>query len=209
MINMNAVTEFIVSQKMKRNHYQEMVAEANANLKQAIEDLGTAKCGRDTVARLGMATQEDINSVIEELVTQALQAVFGPLFFFKVKNEIKRNQAETYFSVMENGHLLDMEDESGGGLMDLVALCLRVVLWAINTPRTAPVIILDEPLKFLDGVRLEQAGQMICKLSEMLGIQFIIVSHEDQLIDSADVMYRVEKIGDLSEVTCVKSAAKE
>ena len=107
---------------------------------------------------------------------------------------------------MENGHLLDMEDESGGGLMDLVALCLRVVLWAINTPRTAPVIILDEPLKFLDGVRLEQAGQMICKLSEMLGIQFIIVSHEDQLIDSADVMYRVEKIGDLSEVTCVRAS---
>jgi DNA repair exonuclease SbcCD ATPase subunit len=209
MIDMNDITEFVVAQKMQRNHYQEMIADAKVSLREAKEDLGTAKCGRDTVARLGMATQEDINSVIEELVTQALQAVFGPQFFFKVKNEIKRNQAETTLSVMEDGHLLDLEDESGGGLMDLVALCMRVVLWAIKTPRTAPVIILDEPLKFLDGVRLEQAGEMICKLSEMLGIQFIIVSHEDQLIDSADVMYRVEKIGDLSEVTCVKSAAKE
>jgi len=205
MVEFKEIVEFAVEQKMRRQHYRDRLAEHEEALKDETRLKGNAQHGRDTVARLGMATQEDINRVIEELITQALQVVFGPQFFFQITNSIKRNQAETTFSVLENGHPLDLEEESGGGMMDLVALCLRVVLWAIKSPRTAPVIILDEPLKFLDGVRLEQAGQMICKLSDMLGLQFIIVSHEDQLIDSADVMYRVEKVGNVSEVTCVKS----
>jgi DNA repair exonuclease SbcCD ATPase subunit len=205
MTEFKKIVEFAVEQKMRRQHYCDRLAEHEEALKTETRLKGFAQEGRDTVARLGMATQEDINRVIEELVTQALQVVFGPQFFFQITNAIKRNQAETTFSILENGHPLDLEEESGGGMMDLVALCLRVVLWAIRSPRTAPVIILDEPLKFLDGVRLEQAGQMICKLSDMLGLQFIIVSHEDQLIESADVMYHVEKVGKVSEVTCVKS----
>jgi len=205
MLEFSKIVEFAVEQKMRRQHCRDRLAEHEEALKKETRLKGCAQHGRDTVARLGMATQEDINKVIEELVTQALQAVFGPQFFFKVTNAIKRNQAETTFSVLEDGHPLDLEEESGGGMMDLVALCLRVVLWAIKSPRTSPVIILDEPLKFLDGVRLEAAGEMICRLSNMLGLQFIIVSHVDQLLESADVMYRVEKVGEVSEVTCVKS----
>jgi DNA repair exonuclease SbcCD ATPase subunit len=63
---------------------------------------------------------------------------------------------------------------------------------------------LDEPFKFIDDVRLEQAGQMVKELSRMMGIQFIIITHKDQMKDCADVMYSVEKIGEESHITCVK-----
>jgi DNA repair exonuclease SbcCD ATPase subunit len=158
---------------------------------------------RDIMSRVGILAQQEIKCVIEELVTQALQSVFGPEYAFEVDSRIQRNKPEVNFYVVIDGYRHHIKGELGGGVVDLAAFSLRVVLWAINSPRTSNVIVLDEPLKFVDKTRLEQVGVMIKKLSEMLGIQFIVVTHEDQLIDTADRAYLVEKISGISKVTKV------
>lgn len=159
---------------------------------------------RELVSQVGIAAQGEINGVIEELVTQAIQAVFGMNYSFEIVDLIQRNKPETNFFIIENGKRRDLRDSSGGGVLDLVALCLRVVIWAIKSPRSAPVIILDEPLKFLDCERLDNAGAMINKLSEMLEIQFIIVTHEEDLFNCANFHYHVTKVGDVSDVVCLQ-----
>lgn len=164
---------------------------------------------RELMSQVGIAAQSEICAVIEGLVTQAVQSVYGENYRFEMVNEIKRNKPETTFFIVENGKYRDLQYELGGGLADLVALCLRVVVWAIQSPRTAPVIALDEPLKFLDNERLRYAGEMISKLSEMLGIQFIIITHEDHLLDCADARYHVIKDGDISEVIRLEEGENE
>lgn len=209
-MNLKECKKFALRKRVELEDLKERKIELELNhdeLTQLVVDL---ECGRDVVSRVGIVAQKEINNVIEELVTQALHAVFGEQFAFKMIDEIKRNQPETSFYIIENGRMLDLDEDScGGGMADLVSLVLRVVLWAIRVPRTEPVIILDEPLKFLDGVRLDQAGVMIKELSRMLGLQFIIITHEDQLIDCADVMYSVEKRGEQSYVVCLKGGPDE
>lgn len=189
-----AVQETLEDRKEKLSKKMDTLIIRSANLTEA----------RELISQVGIVAQGEINGVIEELVTQAVQAVFGSNYSFEVVDQIQRNKPETNFFIIENGKRRDLRDSSGGGVLDLVALCLRVVIWAIKSPRSAPVIILDEPLKFLDCERLDNAGAMINKLSEMLGIQFIIVTHEESLFDCADFHYRVTKVEDISNVVCLQ-----
>jgi DNA repair exonuclease SbcCD ATPase subunit len=148
----------------------------------------------EIVSEVSISAQHEVNSIIQGLVTKAVKAVYGNEFEFVIKDEVKRNQHETTFYILENGKSLSLDDDGcGGGLCDLVSLVLRVVLWAIQTPRTSPIFVLDEPLKGLDTNRLERAYVMIKELSDMLGVQFIIVTHQEMAIDFADVAYRVTK----------------
>ena len=194
VIKKRAVQETLEDRKEKLFKKMDMLILRSTNLSEA----------RELVSEVGIAAQSETNGVIEELVTQAVQAVFGMNYSFEIVDQIQRNKPETNFFIIENGKRRDLRDSSGGGVLDLVALCLRVVIWAIASPRSAPVIILDEPLKFLDCERLDNAGTMINKLSDMLGIQFIIVTHEEDLFDCANFHYHVTKVGDISNVICLQ-----
>jgi DNA repair exonuclease SbcCD ATPase subunit len=178
----------------------EVLSVEKSELDKAIASLSKA---RNIVSKTGVLAQQEIKEVIEELVTQALQSVFGVEYSFEVDNQIQRNKPETNLYVVIEGYRHSLKEDLGGGVLDLAAFCLRVVLWAINSPRTSTVVVLDEPFKALDKVRLEKAGLMIKKLSEMLGLQFIIITHEDQLIDAADSAYYVKKVNGISEVSKV------
>jgi len=175
-----------------------VLEDEKSGLGNKLEHLGEA---REVVSKVGILAQQEVKDIVEDLVTQALQVVFGSSYSFEMEDKIQRNKPETYFylKIGDRRNLLK-DDLEGGGVVDLVSFGLRVVLWAISTPRTASVIMLDEPVKYIDKVRLEQTGVMIKKLSEMLGLQFIIVTHEDQLIDVADCGYHVEKIEGISRV---------
>ena len=52
-----------------------------------------------------------------------------------------------------------------------------------------PVIILDEPLRFLSVDLQERASIMIKEISKKLGLQFLIVTHESTLASYADKVF--------------------
>jgi DNA repair exonuclease SbcCD ATPase subunit len=90
---------------------------------------------------------------------------------------------------------------SGGGAVDIAAFGLRLSLWTLPEKRTRGVIVLDEPFRFLSKDLHAKAGQAIKELSARLGLQFIIVTHENTLQESADKIFRVEKRRGVSKVT--------
>jgi DNA repair exonuclease SbcCD ATPase subunit len=98
---------------------------------------------------------------------------------------------------------LDPLDSSGYGTVDVASLALRIAAWSMQVPRTRNVILLDEPFKFLDGQtdRIEKASQMIKELSDRLGIQFIIVTHDNTLANYADKTFTVKLRNKISIVT--------
>jgi len=155
---------------------------------------------RDILSIVGILSYKETKEVIEELVTESLQSVFGDNYFFELDNRISRNKPETYMYVVIDGNRRSLKDEQGGGVADVVAFSLRVILWALSGKRTDNVMILDEPLRFVDKKHLEICGDMIRTLSEMLEIQFIIVTHEGQLMDAADTSFYVEQENGISVV---------
>jgi len=95
-------------------------------------------------------------------------------------------------------------EELGGGVIDIVSFALRVTAWAISNNRSDNVMLLDEPIKNLDSTRIPRAGEMIKKLSSDLGLQFLIVTHSDELMNIADSMFIVKKVGQTSIVEKVQ-----
>ena len=161
------------------------------------EDLTTAK---DVMNAVGIIAQSEFKDVIEALVTQALQYVFGTNYSFLMENILFRNQPETHMYVLKDGKKRSLKDEQGGGVLDVVSIALRIVFWAIDIANTEPVLIFDEPAKFVSEDKIELVGEILKKISEMLGLQIILVSHENGLINTADRCYLVKMVGDTSQV---------
>jgi|TARA_Y100000310_G_C20627424_1_gene786734 DNA repair exonuclease SbcCD ATPase subunit len=61
--------------------------------------------------------------------------------------------------------------------------------------------LLDEPFKFLSKNLLPRASELLKELSEKLDLQFIMVTHLDELTDCADKTFDVKIKKGVSKVT--------
>ena len=102
--------------------------------------------------------------------------------------------------IFENGNEFVPKDDMGGGILDIISFALRIVLWGLETPKSRNLIILDEPFKQC-GKLITKACQMVKEISKMLGVQIIMVTHSDELIDIADKSWHVQYTNGMSIVT--------
>ena len=154
-------------------------------LKIRVENLIKARYILGEVARL---TQENFQAKVEGLITMAIASVFDRDFKFKLHLERKRNKLECRPVIVENEHEYSPEDDMGGGIVDVISLAWRVVLWTMEKPRSRNVIILDEPMKNM-GDLVSLGGKMLKEISEKLKIQFIIITHDQELMEFGDTSY--------------------
>lgn len=166
---------------------------------QHIENLLKARWTLTEVSRI---TQQQFAACVQNMVTMAVQAVYGVPFKFLVNFEIKRNKAECQLLVQEGDkEPFVPKDEMGGGLLDVISFALRVVLWSLERPRSNNVLLLDEPLKFLGkGELLNKAAIMLRDVSHKLGLQIIINTHEPELLEVADRGWLVSHDGVKSNI---------
>jgi ABC-type molybdenum transport system ATPase subunit/photorepair protein PhrA len=183
------------------NKEHKRILKVITDLQQNISD---QKEAQEIFGAVGILAQKQVKEIVEELVTEAIQAVFGPNYKFIIQNKINRNKPETFFYIEKNGIQHSIMDEHGGSLAVLSAFALRVVLCAITNKDIRSTIILDEPLKDADKSKLEFLSSMINHLSKLLKIQFIIVTHEIQLINAADKAFHVSQEKDISFVKVVE-----
>ena len=149
---------------------------------------------RFVLVEVSKQTQERLKTVIEQLVNLCLNEVFPDRNFnFKADFQIKRNKMECEFLVEVDGHEYSPKDDMGGSILDIISFALRTILWSFENPRSRNVIIMDEPFRF-SGRLITKAVQMVKELSDKLGIQFIINTHSEELIDIADRSWHVTNI---------------
>lgn len=158
-------------------------------LKQEQEDIVRAL---EIIQQVAKLTQQQLEIHIGELVSLALEAVFPNPYKMVLKFESRRNRSEADLLLQdENGNLLSPMEAVGGGVVDVAALALRIALWSLKQPRPRAIMIMDEPLRFLSSDLQDRASRMLKEISEKLGIQFIIVTHEENLLAAADKVFTV------------------
>ncbi len=164
---------------------------------------------RWVLAEAAKITQQQFSECVQNMVTMAIQAVYGLPLKFLVNFEIKRNKAECQLLVQEGDkEPFVPKDEMGGGLLDVISFALRVVLWSLERPRSNNVLLLDEPLKFLGkGELLNKAAIMVKDISHRLGLQIIINTHEPELLEIADRGWMVSYDGIKSSVEEISETA--
>jgi DNA repair exonuclease SbcCD ATPase subunit len=158
---------------------------------------------REVVREVGLATQQQLQVHISDVASLALESVFDDPYELQVEYVHRRNKTECDLLFARDGHQMSPLDSSGVGAVDVASFALRIAAWSMKVPRTRNVIILDEPFRFLDGRtdRVERSSQMVKELSDRLGIQFIIVTHNDVLASYADKTFNVRLRNKKSIVT--------
>jgi len=135
-------------------------------------------------------TQKHLEFRMSELVTDANKSVFPKPNKFIVRFVQRRGSTECDLLFEKNGNEMKPEDGAGGGPIDVTSFSLRVSFWSLR-PDTRPIMILDEPFRFVSFDLQELCAEMLKVVSKELGIQIIMVSHLPNIIGCADKLFRV------------------
>ncbi|RLC88843.1 MAG: hypothetical protein DRJ03_00980 [Chloroflexi bacterium] len=188
--------------KTRRDYLKETIEQKKAQLEELENKHSTLIKTRELFLRVAQLTQSVFKQSVENPQTMAIQSVFNRPFQFELQFDQARNNATCTPVVREGDVIFYPKDDMGGGIIDLVSITLRFILWSLSHPRTRKIFILDEPLKFIGkGALLQRAGAMLQELSRRMGFQLIIVTHEDELAEIADKAYHIEHDGRKSNIT--------
>jgi len=173
-------TELVFAQSSLRSNRLIIAKE-----KSILESLEMAK---SYVIKIGDTTRKEVKDFIENTVTFAIQTVYGDEYSFVAQfNYDKRDQFEIQWFIDRNGVLLEpRKDTISGGLTDVTAFSLRLVIHALEEPDPAPILIMDEPFKNVSKRYIPLVSKMIKEISKLLSLQIIMCSHTNELIEQAD-----------------------
>lgn len=199
-----------VQQALNALHSEVGQARALAQRGQELEaEVARLLASRETAERVAgvlgkMASERDeaARHMVESLVTSGLTAIFGDggeqLSFHLVESTL-RNATNIDFMVKTtkpNGDVIetDVLSARGGGVAAVIGMLLRVVLILLTRQTGQPVsstLVLDETLSHLSVDRLEAASAFLRTLVDSADLQVIMVTHQDELVGSADIVHRL------------------
>jgi len=206
---MNKYSEHLHRKQVEKEILESSIKESS----RCVEELDAMIClheqARDVLNASMILTQDKVKSFVEQIVSLSLSMVYGPDYSFEMETKISRNQAEICPWILKNGVRVSPRGEVGGGVNDIAAFALRLVIYSLlRTSRTLTnTLILDEPAKFLSRDKQLLFGQMLKKISEMLDVQIIIVSHSNGIIECADKAFVVKQDHSVSTVSVVEQGA--
>lgn len=191
--------------RAEKDMLEKQLVALTADIEQRNHIAENSKKAKWVVSEVVRLTQENVKEYIEELVTMALVAVFDRDYKFVVDFDMRDNRSNCLLRVQEG----DWEpyvpkDDQGGGILDVISFALRVVLWSLENPPSNNFFYLDEPMKFVgsgDSAEIERAVGMMKEVSDKLGIQLIINTHEPMVASIGDRVFRVTHKNGKSQVT--------
>ena len=190
--------EEIQELKIRKNILKDEIFSLHERIEELEKEIGIYLESKEVLSIVSKATQLNFAEYIQSLVTVALKAVYGDIeFIVEIKDDgwylmvKERGGEEAYFP----------KDEEGSGVLDIISLALRVVMWSIQKPLSRNFMYLDEPMKAIGiGTLLENAISMIKDINKKLGIQFIINTHVEEIAALGDKTFYVNKENGISNV---------
>lgn len=179
-------------QKGRKIQVEKDIKRLGTRLEDLKKEIGYSERAQAVIQAVARQTQQELEYRIEEPVSLAQAAVYDNPY--KQLAEFKntgRGTTECYLKFERDGNIINPFDGSGGGPVDISTYALRLGSLTLSRPRLRPVLLLDEPFRFVSKARMPYAGQMLKETADELGIQILMVTHIDELIKSADEIFNV------------------
>lgn len=185
----------------QRNHIHSELTNAISEIIAYEKEIITSEKAQSIIMAVARATQSELEYRIAEPVSLALAAVYNNPYQMRAQFEITgRGTTECHLNFERNGMQIKPLEASGGGPVDVASFALRIGSWSLSQPRTRPILILDEPFKWISRDKMILAGQMLQEAARQLGLQIIMISHIPELIECADIVLNVGINGGKSEL---------
>lgn len=148
-----------------------------ARLEKEIEQITEAQ---NHLQALAQSIQQHAHKQIAQIVSKCLGTVFEGMYELKIEFVRLRGRTEAVLMYTKNGHEVNPLLTSGG-VLDVSALALRIANLVLSDPAPRLLLVLDEPFTGVSAANLPKVCAVIEALSHELGIQFLIVTHSEQL----------------------------
>lgn len=135
-------------------------------------------------------------TAMEKIVTTGLRSVFANDLAFHIELDTARtDRPEASFLVASNygGNTQitnEPRDARGGGVVDIIALALRVAFIEISDPPVQGPLILDEPAKHVSEEFMPGVAAFIRQINDSFGRQIILITHNHELEAAGDLCYQ-------------------
>ena len=125
---------------------------------------------------------------ISELATSGLRFVIQDQeLTFRIHQEPKYNRLSMSFIIEEDGVEGDPMSSFGGGAVVIASFILRLAVMA--RMRMGNLLLLDESMFALANKYVPAAAEFMKQLAERMGINILMVTHNDEFMDNAHVAY--------------------
>lgn len=141
------------------------------------------------IRTVALQTQQELQFRISSITTAALEAVFPDPYEFQLQFVERGGKTEADAVFLRDGEPIDPMSGSGGGAVEIAAFSLRASAWKLAPGRAT--LVLDEPFSRLSRNLHGKAAEMLKEISENLGLQIIMVTHSEELIEAADKVFTI------------------
>lgn len=143
---------------------------------------------------IGEKAQQTAQRQVEELVTRALQVIFGEELSFRLAPAVRRDQAVLDFMLVSSYGTTTIEtpvlEARGGGMAAVVGFVLRLVVLLL-TPGARRFLALDETFAHVSESYVPRVAEFLREVADKAGVQLILVTHSTGYGDVADRRYRL------------------
>ena len=144
---------------------------------------------------------------VEKMLTDGLQTVFDDLdLSVSADLEVRRGKVSVNLATIcknSDGTIIEApaEDAFGGAVSAVQSALLRIFVMLRRGMR--PMLLLDESLPALDANYVGNMGRLISGLSDKLGFDLLLVTHNPLLVDAANKSYRIKKSGSVAKLEVI------
>lgn len=139
-------------------------------------DLRQHEIAQTYIQEAARLTLESLSIKINTIVTNALEFIFGSTYKFDISFNIKYSKVVCSLILLKDNKPYDLRTQQGDGIVDIVALTLRIAVLCLDKRHLRRILILDEPAGAVSKAFQPKVGQLLEQLSDKLGIQIILVA---------------------------------
>lgn len=151
-------------------------------LAHARERLMRSEDAQKVIQTVAKNVQQKAHEGIAKIVTKALRVIFDEPMRFELVFEKKRGRTEARPTFFKGKHEVHPTDGSGGGVLDVAVLGLRVASILLAEPELRRFLAMDEPFRNLSSpIYRDRIRQLIELLAEELNFQFLLVTQTPEL----------------------------
>lgn len=180
------IREQVLKAKGRREDLQKEKRSLGFNLESLKESRDASKKALILLQDVAAKTQEQLRVSVETAVQHCIDVLF-PGYTFAVHFVPRRGKTEADFRIYRGGAELDPMASSGGGVVDAISFSLRTGCLQLAGKR--PLLILDEPFKYVRGEPRQELGRVLELLVKTLNVQVIMVSDVAGTAMSAETEY--------------------
>ena len=148
-------------------------------------------------------TQKQLEQQLSDIVTPAMAAVVTDRkpYKFRAIFQQRRGTTECDLKFERAGELVDPVCDAGLGTADIASIALKVAYLSISNNR--PILITDEIGKNISKEYRSLFATLLNRISADLGIQLIMITHNDEMIEEAEEADNVITVSINNEISTV------